>query len=168
MVRLHAPPQRHHHAFHVGLGLDAERTFRESGAHDLGTVCKPQRRHCLVEPPGDVLIGIRIDDANTPGGCSHREFAGESDIIIAMFKSCCKRRLARTLRFVSALSGSRRWAGQLPIPRRSALTTSGSSSSYGCRDEITANASGAQAKSSEWTRMRAIRSLREDRNRRHL
>src|SRR6266478_7394418 len=57
--------------------------------------------------------------------------------------------MVSTLRFVSALSGSRRWAGQLPIPRRSALTTSGNSSSYGCRDEITANASGAQAKSSE-------------------
>ena len=41
VVRLNQPPQRHHHAFDIGLGLDADRTFYKGGTHNLGTVCKP-------------------------------------------------------------------------------------------------------------------------------
>jgi len=71
IVRLDHAPQRHHHAFDVGLGLDAERTFREGGTHDLRTVWKPQRLQCRVETAGDVLIGIRIDDANSRRRITH-------------------------------------------------------------------------------------------------
>src|SRR5213078_466450 len=38
-------------------------------------------RQGVVETAGDVLVGIRIDNADTAGGCGHREFADECDII---------------------------------------------------------------------------------------
>src|SRR5262245_10375844 len=40
VVGLYQPPQRHHHAFDIGLGLDAEGTFCQGGTHDLRAVCK--------------------------------------------------------------------------------------------------------------------------------
>src|SRR5262245_26527992 len=57
IVRLDHAPQWHHHALHVGLGLDAERPFRESGTHNLRTVCKPQRLQRRVETASDVFVG---------------------------------------------------------------------------------------------------------------
>ena len=65
IVGLHHPAQRHHHAFDVGLGLDAKWTFREGGTHDLRTVRKSQRLQCRIETSGDGLIRIRIDDSNS-------------------------------------------------------------------------------------------------------
>src|SRR5262249_46561838 len=71
IVRLHQAPQRHHDALDVGLGLDAERSFCEGGTHDLRAVCKPQRLQCRIETASDILVGIRIDDANAQRRIAH-------------------------------------------------------------------------------------------------
>src|SRR5262245_36609477 len=71
IVRLNQAPQRHHDALDVDLGLDAERSFCESGTHDLRTVCKPQWLQRRVETASDILVGIRIDDANAQRRIAH-------------------------------------------------------------------------------------------------
>ena len=68
IVRINEAAQRHHHAFHVGLRLDPERTFREGRANDLRAVREPKRIEGCIEISCYVLVRVRIDDTDAAHG----------------------------------------------------------------------------------------------------
>ncbi len=71
VVGLDQPAQRHRHAVDVGLGLDADRAFRERGAEDFRAVGKAQKLERRVDAARHRLVGIGIDDANACAGLGH-------------------------------------------------------------------------------------------------
>ena len=60
--------QRHRHAVDVGLALDPVGTFGQRLADDLGSALKAKRLKCVLQPLGNEMVGIWIDDENARPG----------------------------------------------------------------------------------------------------